>query len=267
MDISQLEFDHDHAVVHLAGKAHDTKRRANEQEYFDINTELSKVVFDCFLQSNSSDFIFLSSVKAVADSTDTILTEDAVARPLTANGKSKLAAEEYMLSKVLPKGKRLLILRPCMVHGPGNKGNLNLLYKFVSKGIPYPLAAFDNKRSFLGVANLCFVIHQLLEHKSIGSGIYNVADDKPISTNEVVQIISEVLDKPARLWRMPKPFIRLAATFGTMFKLPFNSEHLDKLTENFIVSNNKIKTALHIDALPYSVEENLKKTINCFRTG
>lgn len=48
-------------------------------------------------------------------------------------GKSKLLAEQYILSKTIPNGKRVYILRPCMIHGTGNKGNLNLLYKIVSK--------------------------------------------------------------------------------------------------------------------------------------
>ena len=84
----------------------------------------------------------------------------------------------YILSKEIPKGKRVYILRPCMIHGPGNKGNLNLLYQLVSKGLPWPLGGFQNQRSFLSVENLCFVIKELLENESIPSGVYQVADDE-----------------------------------------------------------------------------------------
>src|SRR5690606_19070968 len=126
------------AIIHLAGKAHDLKNSSDPQAYFDINYGLTKELFDRFLDSNIKDFIYFSSVKAVADTVEEKLTENIKPQPKTAYGQSKLNAEEYLLSKELPEGKRLFILRPCMIHGPGNKGNLNLLYKVVKFGIPYP---------------------------------------------------------------------------------------------------------------------------------
>lgn len=59
-------------------------------------------------------------------------------------------------------GKQVYILRPCMIHGPGNKGNLNLLYNVVKKGIPWPLGSFENRRSFTSIDNLCYVVEGLL---------------------------------------------------------------------------------------------------------
>ena len=64
-----------------------------------------------------------------------------------------------------------------MIHGPGNKGNLNLLYSFVKKGIPYPFGRYENKRSFVSIDNLCFVIKELIENKNITSGVYNISDE------------------------------------------------------------------------------------------
>ena len=150
-------------VIHLAGKAHDLKKASNPEEYYEVNYELTKNLYDAFLRSDAKKFIFVSSVKAAADSVDGILTEDMVPSPQTDYGKSKLMAEEYIQAQPLPTGKQFYILRPCMIHGPGNKGNLNLLYQIVKKGIPYPLASFENKRSFLSVENLCFVIQKLIE--------------------------------------------------------------------------------------------------------
>ncbi len=149
-DNNDLVKDTD-VYIHLAGKAHDLKTTSNADEYFDANTELTKTLFDTFLQSSARDFIYFSSVKAAADTVDGILYEDIVPNPQTPYGQSKRQAEEYLLAQPLPAAKRLFIMRPCMIHGPGNKGNLNLLYKFVQKGIPYPLAAFDNERSYLSV--------------------------------------------------------------------------------------------------------------------
>ena len=84
-------------------------------------------MFDQFLKSDCETFIYMSSVKAVVDQADGILTENVKPNPITVYGKSKLAAEEYILSRKNLKNKRVYILRPCMIHGPNNKGNLNLL--------------------------------------------------------------------------------------------------------------------------------------------
>lgn len=183
---------HAKAIIHLAGKAHDTANTSADEEYFEVNTGLTKKIFDEFLNSEINDFIYFSSVKATADSVEGILTEENLSNPQTTYGKSKLLAEEYLLSKSLLSGKRVFIIRPSMIHGPGNKGNLNLLYKVVEKGIPWPLASFENQRSFLSIDNLNFLILQILENENIKSGIYNFADDEFISTNQLIEIISQI---------------------------------------------------------------------------
>ena len=251
------------SFIHLAGKAHDLKKTSIDKEYFEINTELTKRLFNQFLKSNCEIFVYISSVKAVTDVIEEPLTEDAAPNPITVYGKSKLAAENYILSKKIPNGKRVYILRPCMIHGPNNKGNLNLLYKFVLKGLPYPFGKYQNKRSYLSVENLCFIINELIDNQSIESGIYNVADDASLSTIDLVQLISEVLNKPVRILKTPKLFVGIIAKIGNFFPIPINSERLQKLTENFEVSNLKIKKAIQKE-LPFSVKDGIKKTIGSF---
>ena len=261
----QLNSDAD-AIIHLAGKAHDTKNTSEESVYYQINTELTKILFDKFLQSDIKDFIFFSSVKAAADTVEGVLTEDTEPNPQTAYGKSKLQAEEYLLSKVLPVGKRLIIIRPCMIHGKGNKGNLNLLYKVVKLGIPWILASYDNRRSFISIDNLNFVIHALLHNSQVASGVYQVADDSAISTNQLITIIAKATNKKPKLVSIPKVMINKLADIGDKFNLPLNSERLQKLTESYVVSNAKIKQALNIDSLPVSAEQGLLQTIKSFQT-
>lgn len=251
-------------IVHLAGKAHDLRKLVNSAEYFKANTELTRKLFESFLQSNASVFIYISSVKAIADSTNVPLTEEIQPFPLTDYGKSKLLAEEYLLKQLLPSGKRLYILRPCMIHGPGNKGNLNLLYQVVKKGIPYPLAAFDNKRSFLSVENLCFVIYQLMNRGDMASGVYHIADDEPISTMDVVQIIAAGLGKKGRWWKISPVLIKWIARMGDFIPFPLNSERLQKLTDSYIVSNHKLVSALKVP-LPVNTREGLQKTMESFK--
>ena len=253
------------AVIHLAGKAHDTANTSAEADYFEINTELTKKLFNEFLESDIKDFFYFSSVKAVADTVEGSLKENFEPNPKTPYGKSKLEAEQYLLKQNLAEGKRLFIIRPCMIHGPGNKGNLNLLYKVVEKGIPWPLAAFENQRSFLSIDNLNFLIKNILENKNINSGIYNFADDKSLSTNDLVKIISTASGKKPQLWKISERFIVAIARAGDLLKFPLNSERLKKLTESYVVSNTKIKKALGLENLPISAEEGLTKTIKSFK--
>jgi nucleoside-diphosphate-sugar epimerase len=231
-------------LIHLAGKAHDLKNSANDNEYFEVNTNLTKRMFDLFIESTCKVFIYMSSVKASADEVLGELLEDATPNPITAYGKSKLAAEKYILSKQIPQNKRVYILRPCMIHGPGNKGNLNLLYQLVSMRIPWLLGLFENKRSYCSIENLSFIINELIENKNIPSGVYNVSDDNPLSTNEVISLISDSQNKEPILWNVPKFVIKMMAKSGDIFSLPLNSERLNKLTESYVVSNKKIKKAI-----------------------
>jgi nucleoside-diphosphate-sugar epimerase len=258
-----IDLGHSNVVVHLAGKAHDLKKVSQPQDYYDANFELTKQLYDAFLKSEAQKFIFISSVKAAADTVDGILIEETVPNPQTHYGKSKLLAEEYIKAQPLPERKSYYILRPCMIHGPGNKGNLNLLYQIVKKGIPYPLAAFENKRSFLSVENLCFVIKELLEN-DIPSGIYNIADDESISTNELVTEIASVINTKPKLWKVNSSLIKLIAKIGDQLKLPLNTERLNKLTESYRVSNDKIKTALGKE-FPVSAKEGLRITLESFK--
>ena len=250
-------------VLHLAGKAHDLKSVTSPNDYYKVNTELTKEIFDAFLISEAKVFITLSTVKAVSDEVDCELTEEVIPNPITHYGKSKLLAEQYILSHPIPDGKRVYILRPCMIHGPGNKGNLNLLYSLVSKGWPWPLGLFENSRSYLSIDNLCFIIKELLEREDIPSGVYNVADDVPLSTNEVIKMIAESREKKARILNLSKNLIKLLARIGDFLKLPLNSERLQKLTESYVVSNAKIKEALG-KQLPVSSKEGLMRTFQSF---
>ncbi|MBS1520077.1 MAG: NAD-dependent epimerase/dehydratase family protein [Bacteroidetes bacterium] len=250
-------------IIHLAGKAHDLKKSSKPEEYYEVNFELTCKLYDVFLKSSAKKFIFISSVKAAADSVPDALTEDDKPNPQTDYGKSKLMAEEYIQSLPLPEGRSYYILRPCMIHGPGNKGNLNLLYKLVKKGIPYPLSGFDNRRSFLSVGNLCFVIKELIQRNEIPKGIYQVADDEALSTNEVVKLLANAIGVKPRLWKISPKLIGFLAKCGDVLHLPLTTERLHKLTESYIVSNNKIKQVLNKD-MPLKTGEGLTITAKSF---
>jgi nucleoside-diphosphate-sugar epimerase len=262
-NLGHLDLTNLDVVIHLAGKAHDLKNVDNAEAYYEVNTNLTKKVFDVFIKSNAKVFITLSSVKAATDELYVELTEEHLPNPITHYGKSKLLAEQYILSKDIPHGKRVYILRPCMIHGPGNKGNLNLLYKIVSKGFPWPLGAFDNKRSFCSIDNLCFVIIELIHNDQVPSGVYNIADDEALSTNEVISLLAVSQNRKPKIWFLPKGLIKAFAKLGDLLQLPLTTERLQKLTESYVVSNQKIKSAIGKN-LQVSAKEGLLKTFNSF---
>ena len=256
-------FQESDFVLHFAGIAHDIKNQSNSADYYLVNTEFTKDIFDAFLLSDAKVFIFLSSVKAAADEAPEDLTEDIIPNPITHYGKSKLLAEKYILSKLVPHWKRIYILRPCMIHGPGNKGNLNLLYNLVSKGFPWPLGAFENKRSFCSIENLCFSIKELIQRIDIPSGIYNISDDEPLSTNDLIYLIANSKKQKPGIIKIPKSIIYFISKFGDKLHLPINNERLKKLTETYIVSNKKLLSALGKE-LPISSKDGLIKTLQSF---
>ncbi|MBO4402325.1 MAG: NAD-dependent epimerase/dehydratase family protein [Bacteroidales bacterium] len=271
------------AIIHLAGKAHDTKNQAAAEVYFKVNRDLTIKVFDYFIaHAEIRKFVFFSTAKAAADKVDGILTEDVVPAPVGPYGESKIAAEKYVLegfkslrvqeskggeeptpNSELP-AKQVYIFRPCMIHGPGNKGNLNLLYSVVRKGIPWPLGAFDNRRTFTSVENICFAVNGVLT-KEVPSGIYNMGDDEALSTNELIEEICRSLGKKARIWRLPKGLMNGVAKVGGWLHLPLDSERLRKLTESYVSSNAKIKAALGVERMPVDAREGLRRTLESFR--
>ncbi len=257
------------AIIHLAGKAHDTKKTTSAEVYFKVNRDLTIKIFDYFHHhKNIKKFVFFSTAKAASDMVDGILTEDVVPAPVGPYGVSKIAAENYIQDVINnhPRdfsNRGIYIFRPCMIHGPGNKGNLNLLYNMVKKGFPWPLGAFDNKRTFTSIDNICFAVNGVLT-KDVPSGIYNMGDDEALSTNELIHIICQATGKKGHILKVPKCIMSVCARIGDVFNLPLNTERMKKLTENYISSNLKIKKALGIKAFPIDARSGLIKTIKSF---
>jgi len=270
------------AIIHLAGKAHYIRNKSAAEVYFKVNTVLTQKIFDWYLaHKTAKKFIQFSTVKSAADRVEgDFLTEECVPAPVGFYGESKYAAENYIIEKFAPEalkrpfhnftdedaavdGKRVYIMRPCMIHGPGNKGNLNLLYGVVSKGIPWPLGAFENRRSFTSIGNLQEVIKGLLTN-DVASGIYHMGDDEAMSTNELIEIICSTMGKKAHIWNIPRGLMNGMAKIGGWLHLPLNPLRMQKLTENYVVSNAKIKAALGMKEMPVRAKDGLIETIKSF---
>ncbi len=263
-DLEGMELS---ALIHLDNYSHNDKVRDLPVISFEERVEYTQKIFDFFLASDMKKFIFMSSMKAVSDKgADDLLNEDAVPSPGDSIGESKLASENYILSKQaewMAKGKEVYILRPCVIHGPDSKGSLNLLYNVARKGIPWPLGNFRNERTFTYIDNLCYVVKGLLA-KPVTSGIYNVADDEIVSIIELVKIICEAVGKKPRIWHFSRGTMDFLAKLGDFLHLPINTRRLLKLTQTYVTSNAKIKAALGIEQMPVRAKDGLERTVKSF---
>lgn len=241
-ELDSIDFSKIDAIVHLAGKAHDLKNVSNPQSYFDINVGLTERIFNAS-HGKVPRFVYFSSSKA-ADAD-------------TPYGKSKLAAEQFL-------NGRAIVLRPAMIHGPGNKGNLNLLWGIARRGFPWPLAAFENKRSFTSIGNVCTAVEALCQRGE--KGIYPIADDEMLSTNRLIELMAEACGRKPKLWHLPKGLMRFAARIGDILHLPLNTERLGKLTEDSFVDNAALKAHLGWSQMPICAEDGMRETLKSFLT-
>ena len=251
-----------HIYIHLAGKAHDLNNKGTKYDFYEANYELTKKMFDLFLKDkDSKKFIYLSSMSVVDNNSDIYLSEHVQCKPNGFYGHSKREAEIYITKHLKDHhNKKVYILRAPMIHGPNNKGNLNLLCNIVKNNIPWPLGSFNNKRSFLSIANFNYVINRLI-NEDINSGIYHISDDLPLSTNDIVKMIYTINNKNINIYNLPKSLVYFFASVGDILRLPFNTRGLNKVTENFLVSNNKIKKALDIQKMSTNPYKSMETTI------
>lgn len=250
-------------VIHLAGQVIESGYKNSAEElYNEANFELTKSVFDYFnLSSSGQKFIFLSSIHVLTDMPNQIIDESYTPEPFTYYGKSKFKAERYLFENKLDE-RKTYILRPTMIHGPGNKGNLRALYNYINTGFPFFYQTLENKRSFLSIENLCFVINELI-YNDIEDGLYHLADDSPTKTADLLKIISEESGAKVRKVKIPGFVLSLLSILGDYLPIPFDKSRYIKLTSDFLVSNKKIIHAIG-KPLPVQSEDGIRMTIQSF---
>lgn len=250
--------------INCVGKTPDNGK-FSYQEYYESNVETVKKLFEIFIDSKAKKLIHFSSISAVEElSSEEILTEEDFPNPVSDYGKTKRLAEEFLLSQKTSENQEIIILRPTRIHGEKDKGTILQLYNFVKK-IPYPFGAYDNKRSFLYIENLLYLVKKIILSDEIKPGIYNINDDEAVSTIDIIKIIEKSEHSKLRILKISKKTLNLLAKIGDFIKFPFNTIVLKKITTTRVVSNEKLKKALGIENLPISAEEGLIKTIKSFR--
>lgn len=245
------------ATVFLTEKA---KKSIWDKELFYRRTlNQLKEAYTTFLKSETTNiFIYIGSISVLEEVFSSHpLLEDSVYNGYSRYAKHNQDVEKWLCDQNLPIGKRLYILRKPLVYGNDCGGKIRILFNLIKFGVPYPLGNFDNKLSFISVKNLCFIIRELLDKNSIvASGIYNVADDEPVSMNDIVDMTYSVLNRRNLKFSLPRILLNLIAKLRIT-----NSVQYKKLTNDFLISNAKIKNALKIDALPYLSKSEMYNTI------
>lgn len=257
------------AVVHLASRVHVMRETDPNplRAFRETNVHGTRVVLEEAVGAGAGTFVFVSSIKAVAEESRSPLTEDVEPGPEDPYGISKLEAEDLALE--LGEGKlRVVILRPPMVYGPGMKGNMLRLFSAVDRGIPLPLGWIENRRSLVYVGNVVAAIRSLLEHPS-ASGRFFVSDGHDLSTPQLVREIGVALGREPRLWTLPRALVDTGLTLGRALSVlpgvPDPAPIHRRLAGSLRVSMDRLRREVEFEP-PFEVHEGLRRTAEWYRT-
>lgn len=244
-------------VLHLAARAHrlDEAGREDAAAYRRDNTEVTAALARASARAGVKRFIFLSSVKAMGESTPlhSLWVESSECRPADPYGESKLMAERELERIFAQDGLSVTILRVPLIYGRGVKANFKRLISLVARGIPLPLASVRNARSLLYAGNLADAMLHAAERPE-ANGTFLLSDGEDLSTPELIRRIARALGAPARLWPVPPG----ALVWGA--GLAGRGEEARRLLESLRVDSTKFRKALDWTP-PYGVDDGLKATV------
>jgi nucleoside-diphosphate-sugar epimerase len=248
-------------IIHLAARAHILEDSVEDPaaEFFRVNTQGTINLVKAAIQAEVKHFIFISSIGAVTTLSQDILTETATCQPDTPYGTSKLAAETALIELCQNTPMSWTIVRPTLVYGPGNPGNMQRLLKLVNSHLPLPLGSIDNQRSFLYIENLIDAIITCLDHPNAKNQIFLLSDGQNISTPALIRHLAYFLNTRSILLPIPVSVLRLLG------KITGKSSALDRLLESLVVNTDKITTTLNWQP-PYSIEQGLAATAKWYKS-
>lgn len=225
-------------IFHLAGKAHAlSELQEDERDYQSINLDGTRNLLEAAWTGGIQNFIFFSSVKAMGEETEATrcLDESVLPQPLTAYGRSKLAAEQLVLTEGKRSGFHAVCLRLPLVYGPGNKGNLFRMIRMIDKGFFPPFPKVENLRSMVHIENVIEAALHVSKHPKASGQCYIITDQRAYSTNEIYETICKKLGKKPPVLRIPLWILKLLGQLGDLQgklqgrRFIFDSDALHKL--------------------------------------
>lgn len=249
-------------VIHLAARVHIMGSNGAVDplgEFHAVNVDGTLHLARQALQAGVRRFVYLSSVKVNGEQTlpGQRFTEEDAPAPLDPYGISKYEAEEGLRTLVQQTGMEVVIIRPPLVYGPGVKANFLNMMKWLSKGVPMPFGAINNRRSLVALGNLIDLVITCLDHPAAANQTFLAADGEDLSTTELLRRMAQALGRPARLLPLPVSVLEAGA------RVLGRRDLAQRLCGSLQVDISKARTLLGWNP-PISVDEGLRRTARGF---
>lgn len=243
-------------VVHLAARTHVMRDRDPDPEsaYWRANALATRHLAEQAAGAGVRRFVLLSSIKVNGESTvGRPFRETDPPAPKDAYGRSKHAAETALLELAASSGLEAVVIRPPLVYGPGVKANFRTLMSAIASGLPLPLASVDNRRSLVGIWNLCDLIATCIAHPDAVGEIFLISDGEDLSTPDLARALGRSLGRPARLFPLSPQRMRAA---GSLIGL---GDQVERLVGSLQVDASKARHRLAWQP-PVAVDEGIDRT-------
>jgi nucleoside-diphosphate-sugar epimerase len=255
-------------VIHLAARAHILQEQAfnPEAEFFKVNTEGTANLVKQSIEAGVKHFVLISSIGAMASMSNQPLTENSPCQPDTPYGRSKLQAEQALINLASQSSMTWTILRPTLVYGSGNPGNMERLIKLINRGLALPFGLVNNRRSFVYVGNLVDAIATTLTHPKATNQIFLVSDGQDLSTPELIRKIAYHMRRPCNLLPVPPSLLKLVGYLGDTIQnlsqkpISLNTSTIDRLLGSLFIDSSHIQTTLNWQP-PFSIDQGLEQTL------
>ncbi len=255
-------------VIHLAARVHMPRSPGDMEAFRRVNVEGTRSVLEAAVAAGVRDFVFVSTVKVMGETSDEPWTEDMRPLPVDPYGATKLEAEHVVRELCDRARLHAPILRPPLVYGPGMRANALRLFHAIDRGLPLPLGGIHNRRSFLYVGNLTVALLGTLASEN-GNDTFFVSDCQDLSTSELATAVARALGRPSRLVRLPVSVLRTAGRIGDLLArvrpFPLNSPAVARLTGSLAVDSSKLSRQTGYSP-PFSMAEGLRITADWYRT-
>ena len=230
-DLSQID-----CLIHLAARAHSNATAADLER---DNLALSERVAKLALAAKITRVIYISSIKVNGDSTQDRgpFTADETPKPDDDYGRSKLASELILKRYFANTPTGLVIIRPPLVYGSNNKGNLKSLEKLIRLGLPLPFAKLNNQRDLVSIENLCALIALTITHSNAANQTFLASDGISRSTKDIVQLLAKNQNRQIRFFKMPEWVFALLTKYKPQIS--------ERLTGNLQIDIAKTRSLLN----------------------
>ena len=255
-------------VIHLLGLAHQIGPGAEtrEGEFQRVNACASERLAEAARGAGVQRLVMVSSIAVLGPYRGTPFTEASPCAPDTPYGRSKLEGE-LAVQRVLAEGETdWCIVRPPLVYGPGNPGNMARLLRLIQRGLPLPLGRIEASRSYIYVGNLTDLLIRCLTHPAASRRMFVVDDGEPVATQTLIRLLAGFAGKTACLVPVSPGVLRALGRAGDQLQgllgrsMGFDSYVIDRLMGSLVIDSRAVQSALEWTP-PYRQEAGLRLTV------